>query len=53
MDALGQELHAVGGARIEWRVLEWNEPSIRVYESIGAKFLDGGEDMKVEEIVAN
>ena len=25
--------------RFEWRVLDWNEPSIRFYESIGAKLL--------------
>lgn len=26
-----------GCGRFEWSVLDWNEPSIRVYESIGAK----------------
>jgi hypothetical protein len=25
--------------RFEWRVLDWNEPSIRFYESLGAKIL--------------
>jgi GNAT superfamily N-acetyltransferase len=25
--------------RLEWRVLDWNEPSIRFYESLGAKLL--------------
>ena len=25
--------------RFEWRVLDWNEPSIRFYESLGAKLL--------------
>jgi GNAT superfamily N-acetyltransferase len=25
--------------RFEWRVLDWNEPSIRFYESIGGKLL--------------
>jgi GNAT superfamily N-acetyltransferase len=24
-----------GGGRFEWRVLDWNEPSIRFYESLG------------------
>ena len=28
-----------GGARLEWQVLDWNEPSIRYYESIGAEVL--------------
>ena len=26
--------------RMEWSVLDWNEPSIRFYESLGAKPLD-------------
>jgi GNAT superfamily N-acetyltransferase len=25
-----------GGGRFEWRVLDWNEPSIRFYEGLGA-----------------
>lgn len=25
-----------GGGRFEWRVLDWNEPSIRFYEALGA-----------------
>ena len=25
--------------RLEWRVLDWNEPSIRFYESLGARLL--------------
>jgi GNAT superfamily N-acetyltransferase len=25
--------------RFEWRVLDWNEPSIRFYESLGAKLM--------------
>lgn len=28
-----------GGARLEWQVLDWNEPSIRYYESIGASVM--------------
>ena len=28
-----------GCGRFEWRVLDWNEPSIRFYESLGAKIL--------------
>ncbi|KAM0335412.1 hypothetical protein ACHAQA_000457 [Verticillium albo-atrum] len=48
-DALSQELRAVGGVRIEWRVLEWNLPSIRFYESMGAKTMNGWKDMKLEQ----
>ena len=29
-----------GAKRLEWQVLEWNEPAIRFYESVGAQ-LDG------------
>jgi GNAT superfamily N-acetyltransferase len=28
-----------GYGRFEWRVLDWNEPSIRFYESLGASIL--------------
>ncbi len=28
-------------ARLEWSVLDWNEPAIRFYESLGAKAMDG------------
>ena len=28
-----------GCGRLEWRVLDWNEPSIRFYESLGASLL--------------
>jgi len=28
-----------GCGRLEWRVLDWNEPSIRFYESLGASLM--------------
>lgn len=28
-----------GCGRFEWRVLDWNEPSIRFYEALGAKLM--------------
>jgi len=28
-----------GGGRFEWRVLDWNEPSIRFYEGLGATLM--------------
>ncbi|MGE5615877.1 MAG: N-acetyltransferase family protein [Bacillota bacterium] len=41
--ALLARLAAIAGerdcGRLEWRVLDWNEPSIRFYESLGAKLL--------------
>ncbi len=30
-----------GCARLEWSVLDWNEPAIAFYQSIGAKSMDG------------
>lgn len=33
---LARETVAMGGGRLEWRVLDWNEPSIQFYKSIGA-----------------
>jgi GNAT superfamily N-acetyltransferase len=30
-----------GYARVEWSVLDWNEPSIRFYRSLGALPMDG------------
>ena len=41
--ALLQRLAAMvierGGGRFEWRVLDWNDPSIRFYESLGATLM--------------
>ena len=30
-----------GCGRLEWRVLDWNEPSIRFYQSLGARPVEG------------
>ena len=30
-----------GGGRVEWAVLDWNEPSIRFYDSLGARPVEG------------
>jgi len=35
--------------RFEWRVLDWNEPSIRFYESLGAKVLPEWELVRMTE----
>lgn len=32
--------HEEGCARMEWQCLDWNEPSLRFYQSLGAKRLD-------------
>jgi GNAT superfamily N-acetyltransferase len=30
---------------IKWAVLDWNEPAIRMYKSLGSDFLDGWRDV--------
>ncbi len=37
-----------GCARFEWSVLDWNTPSIRFYESIGARMQGAWRIMRVE-----
>jgi len=39
--ALLQELRSMTDGRVEWAVLDWNEPSIRFYESLGARPVEG------------
>ncbi|KAF6817033.1 acetyltransferase [Colletotrichum plurivorum] len=45
---LAREVVAMGGGRLEWSVLKWNEPSIRFYESIGAKPMNEWVGMRVD-----
>jgi GNAT superfamily N-acetyltransferase len=50
--ALLCELAAVavreGCGRFQWQVLDWNEPSIRFYEELGAKTMKEWSTMRVE-----
>ncbi len=39
--ALLNAVRAATEGRVEWSVLDWNEPSIRFYDSLGAKPLEG------------
>lgn len=39
--ALLQHLRTLTGGRVEWNVLDWNEPSIRFYQALGAEPVDG------------
>ncbi len=39
--ALLQALRAMTDGRVEWAVLDWNEPSIRFYEALGARPVAG------------
>ncbi|MEN9443394.1 MAG: hypothetical protein RIS47_284 [Bacteroidota bacterium] len=36
-----------GYGRFEWSVLDWNEPSIRFYKGIGAKFMEEWRIMRL------
>jgi GNAT superfamily N-acetyltransferase len=48
LEALARELRARGGARLEWRVLTWNEPALGFYRRLGAGELDGWATMRLE-----
>jgi GNAT superfamily N-acetyltransferase len=39
LQRLAQLVVERGWGRFEWRVLDWNEPSIRFYESLGASIM--------------
>ncbi|KAK2594488.1 Peroxygenase 1 [Conoideocrella luteorostrata] len=45
---LAKQVVAMKGGRLDWVVLKWNEPSIKFYESIGAKAMDEWVGMRVE-----
>lgn len=45
---LAKEVVTLDGGRLEWVVLKWNEPSIKFYESIGAKAMNEWVGMRVD-----
>lgn len=45
---LAKEVVRIGGKRLEWSVLKWNEPSIKFYEGLGAKTMDEWTGMRVD-----
>ncbi|KAK3937010.1 N-acetyltransferase ats1 [Diplogelasinospora grovesii] len=45
---LAKEVVAMQAGRLEWSVLKWNEPSIKFYESIGAKMMSEWVGMRVD-----
>lgn len=49
LEALAQECVAKGYSRLQWSVLNWNEPSIGFYKSLGAVPLDEWTVMRVAE----
>ncbi|KAI9816297.1 MAG: hypothetical protein M1827_001899 [Pycnora praestabilis] len=48
LGALAKEVLRVGGARLDWSVLKWNQPSIEFYEGLGAKMMGEWVGMRVE-----
>lgn len=41
LTALGRLAYERGCGRLEWSVLDWNEPSIQFYRALGAVAMDG------------
>ncbi|EFX02327.1 gcn5-related n-acetyltransferase [Grosmannia clavigera kw1407] len=48
LETLAKEVVAMGGGRLEWSVLKWNAPSIKFYESLGAKTMSEWSVMRVD-----
>jgi len=47
LSALGRLAVERGCGRLEWSVLDWNEPAIRFYRSLGARAMDEWTVMRV------
>ncbi len=45
---LAREVRRIGGGRLEWSVLKWNESSIGFYEGLGAKRMEEWVGMRVD-----
>ncbi|PHH60017.1 hypothetical protein CDD81_2185 [Ophiocordyceps australis] len=45
---LAKQVLAIKGGRMDWAVLKWNEPSIKFYESIGAKLQSEWSGVRIE-----
>ncbi|MCJ1223792.1 hypothetical protein MMC12_000435 [Toensbergia leucococca] len=47
---LAREVGRVGGERLEWSVLRWNEGALGFYEGLGAERMEGWVGMRVEGV---
>lgn len=45
---LANEVLSIGGKRLEWSVLKWNEPSIKFYKALGAREMVEWEKMMLD-----
>lgn len=48
LSTLAKQVIAIKGARLDWVVLKWNEPSIKFYESIGATAMNDWLGMRMD-----
>ncbi|MEN3273845.1 MAG: hypothetical protein V7636_2606 [Actinomycetota bacterium] len=49
--ALLQMLRSMTDGRVEWSVLDWNEPSIQLYDSLGARAVTGWTHYRWDGVV--
>lgn len=40
----------MGGERLEWSVLRWNDQSLGFYEALGARRMEGWVGMRVDDL---
>lgn len=45
---LAKEVQRIGGGRLEWSCLKWNEPSLKFYAGIGAKQMEEWVGLRVD-----
>lgn len=48
LQELAREVKKIGGTRLEWSVLRWNQPSIEFYEGLGARKMEEWWTMRVD-----
>ena len=47
-EVLGEEAHRLGCGRIDWAVLDWNEPAMAFYRRLGARPAVGWQPWRLE-----
>ncbi|KAK0934399.1 Peroxygenase 1 [Friedmanniomyces endolithicus] len=48
--SLAQEVLRMGGGRLEWSCLRWNEGSLRFYDGLGARRMEGWVGLRLEGV---
>lgn len=48
LSAVAQIAASEGAGRLEWSVLDWNEPAIGFYKKLGAEMMDGWTTCRLE-----